>query len=139
MLENINKALYLGFGVILLVMALTSFYRSNESYMAFNQVYEEAINEEDSWLKDVNKNNSNPLSISVPFGSNIQAGLVFRGSEVKAQLVVYMNQLEEYQVYKEGIEIRASELPLLYNSILDNEQMLITYDEELKAVYIVGL
>lgn len=139
MVDNINKLLYLAFGVILLVMALSSFYKTNQSYININDLYEHTNSQQDSWMKSATRETRNPLGIMVSDVNLVKNGLVYSGSETKAQLVVMHKELTNYIIYKDGVEVLEDNYISLYNSIQDSEQLLITFDESLKAVYITCL
>ena len=137
--ENISKLLYLGFGVILLVLGLSVFYSNNQSFFRFNQEYEARKVSKDSWLVEPTRVNRNPLGISVTDPSLIRTGLVFKGHEVKNQLLVMMNTNHEYTLYKDGSKVLMSDYVSLYESVEDTDQVLITYNHETKSVYMVTL
>ena len=136
MIEQISKALYLGFGVVLLVIALTSFYENNQSLLNYNQMYKESRSSEDSWIRDANFELRNPLEIRTRDISVISRGLVYSGIEMKAQLLVMFNEPFDYVLYNEGVEVVESEYMTVYNNIVDSDEMLISVDESMKAVYI---
>jgi len=139
MADNISKALYLGFGVLLLVLALTSFYNNNQSFINYNKIYENSKVDHHSWMKEATNETKNPLGIVISDISLVKDGLVFSGRETKAQLLGLYNESLGFTIYKEGVLVLESDYTFLYNSIVESDQLLITYDEKLKAVYIVTL
>jgi len=71
--------------------------------------------------------------------SLVKDGLVFSGRETKTQLLALYNGSLGFTIYKEGVLVLESDYTSLYNSIVESDQLLITYDEKLKTVYIVTL
>lgn len=137
--DHINKMFYLGLGVMLLVMALTSFFNSNQRLSRYNHINSVLKTNKNSWVKDVNRDHTNSLGLEITDSNLIKSGLVFNGEETKRQLLAMMSVEKGITIYKEGALVVESDYSDLYNRISVDEQLLLTYDHELNIVYIVTL
>ena len=139
MADYINKMFYIGLAVMLLVMALTSFFNSNQRLSRYNHINSVLKTNKNSWVKEVNPDHTNSLGLEITDSNLIKSGLVFNGEETKRQLLAMMSVEKGITIYKEGALVVESEYSDLYNRISVDEQLLLTYDDELNIVYIVTL
>jgi hypothetical protein len=101
--ENIQKLLYLGVGVFVIVIALTGFFNNETSFNKSRISFQSTLDYENTWIKSVTKMNENPLYL--PVGKDkevIKEGLLYQGSDLKNELICLMTYDSEALIYIEG-------------------------------------
>lgn len=136
MLENINKFLFMGVGVLLLVGALTSFYQQHTFFQRFEHRYEVELKQENSWLKEATKDKVNPLKLQVSHENPIQNGLLYSGKEFKKQAYILIMPGFNYNIVNNGVVVASENYLTWINSIEDTSQLFITIDSTSNTVYI---
>lgn len=103
MADNINKVLYLGVGVMLLVIALTAFYQYETRFYEYKYRYQQIKDETRTWLKAGDETMTNPLKIVVHRDEvGLDLSLIYTGLELKSLLTVQLYNEESWLLVYEG-------------------------------------
>jgi hypothetical protein len=129
--ENISKLMYLSLGALLMVLALSAFFRQESSLLQFERTYYDVKNHNRSWAQASTETNENPYKnlANLPL-SDCEEGLVYEGISLKAQLIG-MEEEEEKEVYINGSPVTEEELKQFIQSIDPHQYYRYSYKIEL--------